>query len=153
VERGVEDIREPSKLTPGFISESRNRRSTNGSTLRRWIAATTPAVVRPSAWSFCRARRRGWSFSWFSRVAPPVPVIADGGHHSLRKGRQHPVVILEIKPPVLPHLVRRHKGGRDVLLCAPRPQLEGAAASPHRHTDLLHVRRHIRELRGEEMGP
>jgi hypothetical protein len=59
VERGVKDIREPSKLTPGFISESRNRRSANGSTLRRWIAATTPAAVRPLAWSFCRAWRRG----------------------------------------------------------------------------------------------
>jgi hypothetical protein len=70
VERGVEDIREPSKSTSGFISESRNRRSANGSTLWRWIAATTPAAVRPSAWSFYRARRRGWSFSWFSRVAP-----------------------------------------------------------------------------------
>jgi hypothetical protein len=32
-EREVEDIREPSKSTPGFISESRNRRSANGSTL------------------------------------------------------------------------------------------------------------------------
>jgi hypothetical protein len=84
---------------------------------------------------------------------PPAPVIAGGGHHSLRKGRQHPVVIPEIKPPVLPPLVRRHKGGRDVLLCAPRPQLEGAAASPHHHMDLLHVRRHGGELRGEEMGP
>jgi hypothetical protein len=61
---------EPSKSTPGFISESRNRNSANGSTLRRWIAATTPAAVRPSAWSFCKARRMGWSFSWFSRVAP-----------------------------------------------------------------------------------
>jgi hypothetical protein len=59
VERGVEDIREPSKSTLGFISESRNRRSTNGSTLRRWIAATTPAAVRPLAWSFCRARKMG----------------------------------------------------------------------------------------------
>jgi hypothetical protein len=67
---GVEDIREPSKSAPGFISESRNCRSTNGSTLRRWIAATTPAAVRPSARSFYRARRMGWSFSWFSRVAP-----------------------------------------------------------------------------------
>jgi hypothetical protein len=67
---GVEDIHEPSKLTPGFISESRNRRSANGSTLRRWIAVTTPAAVRLSAWSFCRARRRGWSFSCISRVAP-----------------------------------------------------------------------------------
>jgi hypothetical protein len=70
MERGVEDIREPSKSTPGFISESRKRRSANGSTLRRWIAVTTPAVVRPSTWSFYRARRMGWSFSWFSRVAP-----------------------------------------------------------------------------------
>jgi hypothetical protein len=71
---------------------------------------------------------------------PPVPVIAGSGHHSMRKGQQHRVVIPVIKPPILPPLVRRHKGGRDVLLCAPRPQLEGAAASPHRHTDLLHVR-------------
>jgi hypothetical protein len=53
VERGVGDIREPYRSTPGFISESRNRRSANGSTLRRWIAATTPTTVRPAAWSFC----------------------------------------------------------------------------------------------------
>jgi hypothetical protein len=70
MEREVEDIREPSKSTPGFISESRNRRSAKGSTLRRWIAATTPAAVRLSACNFCKARRMGWSFSWFSRVAP-----------------------------------------------------------------------------------
>jgi hypothetical protein len=70
VEREVEDIREPSKSTPGFISESRNRHSTNGSTLQRWIAVTTPVAVRPSVCNFCRAQRMGWSFSWFSRVAP-----------------------------------------------------------------------------------
>jgi hypothetical protein len=79
---------------------------------------------------------------------PPAPVIAGGGHHSLIKGRQHPIVSPEIKPPVLPHKV-----GRDVLLCASRPQLEGAAASPHRHMDLLHVRRRGEELLGEEIGP
>jgi hypothetical protein len=39
------------------------------------------------------------------------------------------------------------------MLRAPRPQLEGAATGPHRHTDLLRVRRHGEELRGEEMGP
>jgi hypothetical protein len=71
----------------------------------------------------------------------------------LRKQRKHPVVVLEIKPLVLPPLVQRYKGGRDVLRCPPRPQLEGAAASPHRHTDLLHVRRRGEELRGEDMGP
>jgi hypothetical protein len=32
-EREVEDIRKPSKSAPGFISESRNRRSAKGSTL------------------------------------------------------------------------------------------------------------------------
>jgi hypothetical protein len=71
----------------------------------------------------------------------------------LRKRRKHPAVVPEIKPPVLPPLVRRHKGGRDVLLHAPRPQLEGAATGPHRHTDLLRVRRRDEELRREEMGP
>jgi hypothetical protein len=71
----------------------------------------------------------------------------------LRKRWKHPVVVLEIKPLVLPPLVRRHKGGGDVLRCPPRPQLEGAAASSHHHKDLLHVRRRDKELRGEEMGP
>jgi hypothetical protein len=55
----------------------------------------------------------------------------------LRKRRKHPAVVPEIKPPVLPPLVRRRKGGRDVLLSVPRPQLEGAATVPHRHTNLL----------------
>jgi hypothetical protein len=41
-EREVEDIRESSELTPGLISTSRNRCSAKGSTLRRWIAVTTP---------------------------------------------------------------------------------------------------------------
>jgi hypothetical protein len=71
----------------------------------------------------------------------------------LRKRRKHPAVVPKIKPPVLPPLVRRHKGGRDVLLHAPRPQLEGAATDPHRHTNLLRLRRRGEELRGEEMGP
>jgi hypothetical protein len=70
VEREVEDIREPSKSTPDFISASRNRRSAKGSTLRRWIAAMTPAAVSPPSHNFCKAYRIGWSFSWFSRVAP-----------------------------------------------------------------------------------
>jgi hypothetical protein len=70
VEREVEDIREPFKSTPGFISESRNRCSAKGSTLWRWIAATIPTTVRPSSRNFCKACRIDWSFSWFSRVAP-----------------------------------------------------------------------------------
>jgi hypothetical protein len=84
----------------------------------------------------------------------PLALVHDGGgHHSLRKRRKHPAVVPEIKPPVLPSLVRRHKGGRDVLLHAPRPQLEGAATGPHRHTDLLRLRRRGEELHGEEMDP
>jgi hypothetical protein len=71
----------------------------------------------------------------------------------LRKRRKHPAIVPEIKPPVLPPLVRRCKGGRDVLLRAPLPQLEGAATAPHRHTDLLRLRRRGEELRGKEMGP
>jgi phosphoribosylanthranilate isomerase len=63
VEREVEDIREPSKSTLGFISASRSRRSAKGSTLRRWIAAMTPAAVRPPSRNFYKACRIGWSFS------------------------------------------------------------------------------------------
>jgi hypothetical protein len=59
VEREAEDICEPSKSTPDFISESGNRRSAKGSTLRRWMAATTPATVSPSSLNFCKASRRG----------------------------------------------------------------------------------------------
>jgi hypothetical protein len=69
-ERGTEDICEPSKSTPGIISESSNRRSIKGSTLRRWMAATTPVVVSPPSRSSCKASRRGWRFSYFSRAAP-----------------------------------------------------------------------------------
>jgi hypothetical protein len=75
VEREAEDICEPSKSTPGFISESGNRRSAKGSTLRRWMAATTPAAVSPSSLNFCKASRRGWSFSCFSRVAPQRQLV------------------------------------------------------------------------------
>jgi hypothetical protein len=74
-EREVEDIRESSESTPGFISASRNRRSAKGSTLRRWIEATTPAVVRPASRNFCKAYRIGRSFSWFSRVAPQCQLV------------------------------------------------------------------------------
>jgi hypothetical protein len=69
-ERGTEDICEPSKTTPGIISESGNRRSVKGSTLWRWMAATTPAAVSPPSRSSCKASRRDGSFSCFSRVAP-----------------------------------------------------------------------------------
>jgi hypothetical protein len=67
--------------------------------------------------------------------SPIAPVAASGSHHSLRKRREPPIVILEVKPPALPPLVRRHKDGEDVLLRARLPQLEDAATGPHRHAD------------------
>jgi hypothetical protein len=71
----------------------------------------------------------------------------------LRKRCKPPVVVAEIKPPVLPPLVRRRKGGGDVLLRAPRPQLKGAATGPHCHTDLLCLCCQGKELHSEEMEP
>jgi hypothetical protein len=68
-EREAKDICEPSKSTLGFISESGNHRSAKGSTLQRWVV-TTPAAVRPPSRNLCKASRRGWSFSYFSRLAP-----------------------------------------------------------------------------------
>jgi hypothetical protein len=68
--RGTEDICEPSMSTPVVISESSSRRSIKGSTLRRWMAATTPAAVSPPSRSSCKASRRGWRFFCLSRGAP-----------------------------------------------------------------------------------
>jgi hypothetical protein len=84
---------------------------------------------------------------------PIAPVATGGSHHSLRKRREPPIVIQEVKPPALPPLVRRHKDGGDVLLRARLPQLEDAATGPHRHVDLLFPRRQGKRLHGEEMGP
>jgi hypothetical protein len=57
----------------------------------------------------------------FLARGPQAPVTAGGGPHSLRKQRKPLIVVPEIKPPALPPLVRRHKGGEDVLLRAPLP--------------------------------
>jgi hypothetical protein len=67
---GTKDICEPSRSTPGIISESGSRRSVKRSTLRRWMAATTPAAVSPPSRSSCKASRSGWRFFYLSRGAP-----------------------------------------------------------------------------------
>jgi hypothetical protein len=71
----------------------------------------------------------------------------------LRKQREPPVVIPEIKPPALPPFVRRREDGRDVLLRPRLAQLEDAATGPHRHANSFFPRRRGKKLRGEEMGP
>jgi hypothetical protein len=91
--------------------------------------------------------QKGLEILLFLARGPPTPVAAGGGHHSLRKQREHSFVVPEVKPPALPPLVRRHKDGGDVLLRAPLPQLEGAATGPHRHADLLFPRRQGEKLR------
>jgi hypothetical protein len=71
----------------------------------------------------------------------------------LRKRREPPVVISEIKPPALPPFVRRREDDRDVLQRSRLPQLEDAATGPHRHANSSFPRRRGKKLRGEEMGP
>jgi hypothetical protein len=34
-----------------------------------------PAAVRPTSRNFCKACRIGWSFYWFSRVAPQRQLV------------------------------------------------------------------------------
>ena len=58
------------QVDPGIISESGSRRSVKGSTLRRWMAATTPVAVSPPSRSTYKASRRGWRFFCLSRGAP-----------------------------------------------------------------------------------
>jgi hypothetical protein len=68
--RGSGDIREPSQSASGVISQSGSRRSANGSTLRRWMAAITPAAVSPPSRNSFRAWRRGSRFFCLSCGVP-----------------------------------------------------------------------------------
>jgi hypothetical protein len=69
-ERVAEDVCEPSKSTPGFISESGNRRYAKGSTLWRWMAATTPTAVSPHLVTSARPPEEA-GVSPVSRAWPP----------------------------------------------------------------------------------
>jgi hypothetical protein len=112
-----------------------------------------PRGGKPSVSQLLQGLQKGLEILVFLVRDPIAPVAAGGSHHSLRKRREPPIVIPEVKPPALPPLVRRHKDGGDVLLRACLPQLEDAATSPHRHADPLFPRRQGKGLRGEEMGP
>jgi hypothetical protein len=68
--RGSEDIREPSKSASSVISQSGNRCSTKGSTLRRWMASITPAAVSPPFCNASKALRRGSRFFCLSCGVP-----------------------------------------------------------------------------------
>jgi hypothetical protein len=88
--RGTEDICEPSRSTPGIISESGSRRSVKGSTLRRWMAATTPAAVSPHLAAPARppegagdssvSRAGPRSASWCRRWSPLVEKTMGASH-------------------------------------------------------------------------
>jgi hypothetical protein len=107
--RGTEDICEPSKPTPGIISESSSRRSIKGSTLRRWMAATTPVAVSPPSRSFSKASRRGWRFFCLSR----------GAHSANCCRRRSPLVE---KTTGASH---RHSGGKTTGAATPCSKTEG----------------------------
>jgi hypothetical protein len=112
-----------------------------------------PRGGEPSFSQLLQGLQKGLEILLFLARGPVAPVTASGGHHSLRKRREPPVVIPEIKPPALPPLVRRREDSRDVLLRPRLPQLEDAATSPHRHANSSFPRRRGKKLHGEEMGP
>jgi hypothetical protein len=112
-----------------------------------------PCGGKPSVSQLLQGLQKGLEILLFLARGPIAPVAAGGSHHSLRKRREPPIVIPEVKPPMLPPLVRIHKDGGDVLLRARLPQLEDAATGLHRHADSLFPRRRGERLRGEAMGP
>jgi hypothetical protein len=112
-----------------------------------------PRGGKPSVSQLLQGLQKGLEILLFLARGPITPVAAGGSHHLLRKRREPPIVIPEVKPPVLSPLVRRHKDGGDVLLRARLPQLEDAATSPHRHANPLFPHRQSKILRGEETGP
>jgi hypothetical protein len=112
-----------------------------------------PRGGEPSFSQLLQGLQKGLEILLSLARGPVAPVTADGGHHSLRKRREPPIVLPEVKPPALPPLVRRYEDGRDVLLRPRLPQLEDAATGPHRHANSSLPRRRGKKLRGEEMGP
>jgi hypothetical protein len=112
-----------------------------------------PRSGEPSFSQLLQGLQKGLEILLFLARGPVAPVIVGGGQHSLRKRREPPVVVPEIKPPALPPLVRRREDSGDVLLRPRLPQLEDAATSPHRHAISSCPRRRGKKLRGEEMGP
>jgi antitoxin (DNA-binding transcriptional repressor) of toxin-antitoxin stability system len=112
-----------------------------------------PRGGEPSFSQLLQGLQKGLEILLSLAGGPVAPVTAAGGHHSLRKRREPPIVLPEVKPPALPPLVRRYEDGRDVLLRPRLPQLEDAATGPHRHANSSLPRRRGKKLRGEEMGP
>jgi hypothetical protein len=70
------------------------------------------------------------------RQAPP-PSLLRSENDVVRERGQPLVVVAEVKPPALPPLVRRGKGGMDIHLCLVRAQQERAAAGPDGVAHLL----------------
>jgi hypothetical protein len=112
-----------------------------------------PRSGKPSVSQLLQGLQKGLEILLSLARGPIAPVAVGGGHHSLRKRRESPIVVPEVKPLALPPLVRRHKDGGDVLLRTRLPQLEDAATGPHRHADSLFPRRRGKRLHREEMGP
>jgi hypothetical protein len=112
-----------------------------------------PRGGEPSISQLLQGLQKGLKILLSLARGPIAPVGAGSGHHSLRKQREPPIVIPEVKPPALPPLFRRHKDGRDVLLRTCLPQLEDASTGPHRHANSPLPHRQGERLRGEKMGP
>jgi hypothetical protein len=109
VERGAEDICEPSKSTPSFISASGNSRSAKGSTLRRWMAATTPAAVSPHLANSARPPEEAGD-SLVSRAWPPNASCCR---------RRSPLVEKTTEA------FRRHSGGKTTGAATPCSKTQG----------------------------
>jgi hypothetical protein len=112
-----------------------------------------PRGGEPSILQLLQGLQKGLEILLSFARGPIAPVGVGGGHHSLRKRWEPPLVVPKVKPPTLPPLVRRGKDGRDVLLHTCLPQLKDVATGPHHHANSPLPRRQGKRLRGEEMGP
>jgi hypothetical protein len=74
-----------------------------------------PRGGEPFSSQLLQGLQKGLEILLYVARGPVALVLGGGGHHSLGKRWEPPVVISEIKPPVLPPFVRRREDGRDVL--------------------------------------
>jgi hypothetical protein len=71
-----------------------------------------PRGGEPSLSQLLQGLQKGLEILLSVARGPVAPVLAGGGHLSLSKRREPPIVISEIKPPALPPFVRRREDGR-----------------------------------------
>jgi hypothetical protein len=153
VERGAEDICEPSKSTPRLHLRERQPPLCQREHPPAMDGGDYPRSGEPPISQPLQGLQKRLEILLSLARGPPTPVAAGGSHHSLRKRRKPSVVILEVKPPALPPPCSKTQGWRGCTAAHAPASTGGCRHRPAPPYGPSFPRRQGEKLRGEEMGP